>query len=71
MRNYCSHVSVQHENMSVAMFDYMFNDPANGLKEKFKEHGLDETDCFFIKEQIAGPYKDHGTNKSLQVGMKI
>lgn len=45
----------QHEEASVAMFDYMYNDPANDLAKLFKQYGLTDADRIFIKEQVAGP----------------
>lgn len=46
---------LQHEDISIAMFDYMYEDPVNGLAREFAKYGLGETDRTFIKEQIAGP----------------
>ncbi|XP_025115815.1 deoxynucleoside triphosphate triphosphohydrolase SAMHD1-like isoform X1 [Pomacea canaliculata] len=47
--------SWKHEEASVAMFDYMYNDPANDLAKLFKQYGLTDADRIFIKEQVAGP----------------
>ena len=44
---------MQHEQASVMMFEHLLE--VNNLKPTFEEHGLNETDINFIKEQIAGP----------------
>ena len=39
------------------MFDHMFEDEENKLKEKFERYGLTDDDREFIKEQISGKPK--------------
>ena len=44
----------QHEEASVAMFDYMVELEINHLKPVFEKYGFTEEDRTFIKEQIVG-----------------
>ena len=44
----------QHEETSVAMFDYMVDLEANQLKSAFEKYGLTEKDRVGIKELIVG-----------------
>ena len=44
----------QHEEASIAMFDYMVDLEANQLKPVFEKYGLTEKDRVGIKELIVG-----------------
>ena len=44
----------QHEDVSIAMFDYMLDLEANQLKQVFEKYGLTEKDRVGIKELIIG-----------------